>query len=175
MVHLYTIGHSTRSLEEFMELLREHEIGILVDIRRWPSSRRHPHFSGEALSKALRGCGIEYEWLGEQLGGRRGEGLGDGSPNKAWRSRGFRNYADHAMTERFEEGVRRLLELAGRGRVALMCAERLYWRCHRRILSDYLVAKGNSLTHIIDKGVAEAHELTRFAKVINGELRYPIP
>ncbi|MEM2082254.1 MAG: DUF488 domain-containing protein [Candidatus Bathyarchaeia archaeon] len=175
MAHLYTIGHSTRSIEEFLGLLREHGIGIVVDIRRWPGSRRNPHFNSEALARALRSHGIEYEWLGEQLGGWRKEGLGEGSPNRAWRSEGFRNYADHTMTAPFEEGVRRLLELASRGRVAVMCAERLHWRCHRSILSDYLMAKGHSLTHIIDKGEARDHELTRFAKVANGELSYPGP
>ncbi len=158
-----------------MGLLREHGIEIVVDIRRRPGSRRNPHFNREALAKALRSHGIEYEWLGELLGGWRKEGLGEGSPNGAWRSRGFRNYADYAMTAPFEEGVRRLLELASRGRVAVMCAERFHWRCHRLILSDYLTAKGHSLTHIIEEGDARAHGLTRFARVANGELRYPWP
>jgi len=173
MAHLYTIGHSTRSLEEFLELLREHDVGIIADVRRWPSSRRHPHFNREALAEALRSNGIEYEWLGELLGGWRKEGLGERSPNKAWRSSGFRNYADYAMTEPFKEGVGRLLRLASRGRVAVMCAERAHWRCHRLILSDYLVAKGHSITHIMGRGEARAHELTRFAEVVDGELIYP--
>jgi len=174
MTHLYTIGHSTRSLEEFIELLREHGIQVLVDIRSWPSSKRYPHFNRESLAKSLQGYGIRYEWLGEQLGGYRRKGLGEKSPNKAWKSQGFRNYADHALTEQFREGTRKLLELADCGRVALMCAEQLYWRCHRRITSDYLMVKGHAVTHIVSKGKVEKHELTSFARAINGELRYPL-
>jgi len=173
MSHLYTVGHSTRSFEEFIELLRENDIGILVDVRSWPSSSRYPHFNRESLARSLKENGVRYEWLGEQLGGYRKRGLGEESPNKAWRSMGFRNYADHTMTEQFRGGIRRLLELADDGRVAVMCAEQLYWRCHRRITSDYLMVKGHTVTHILAKGKTEEHSLTGFAKNVNGELRYP--
>lgn len=173
MTHLYTIGHSTKSFEELIELLREHAIQILVDVRSWPSSNRYPHFNRENLAKSLQENGVRYEWLGEQLGGYRKKGLGEESPNKAWRSQGFRNYADHTTTEQFREGVKKLLKLAECGRVALMCAEQLYWRCHRRIISDYLTVKGHAVTHIVSKGKTEKHELTSFARAINGELRYP--
>lgn len=171
-MHLYSIGHSTRSLEELVELLREHDIRVLVDVRSWPSSRRYPHFSRESLSKSLKEHGLEYEWLGRQLGGYRKKGLGEESPNMAWRSQGFRNYADYTLAEEFRDGIRRLLELAEKDTVALMCAERLYWRCHRRIISDYLSVKGNKVTHILDRGKTEEHKLTSFAESVNGELRY---
>ena len=173
MSHVYTIGHSTRSLQEFIELLRENDIGILVDVRSWPSSSRYPHFDRESLARSLGEDGVRYEWLGEQLGGYRKKGLGEESPNKAWRSMGFRNYADYTMTEQFRGGIRRLLELADDGRVAVMCAEQLDWRCHRRIISDYLIVKGHTVTHILGQGKTEEHRLTGFAKDVNGELRYP--
>jgi len=173
MSHLYTVGHSTRSFEEFIELLRENDIGILVDVRSWPSSSRYPQFNRESLARSLGEDGVGYEWLGEQLGGYRKKGLGEESPNKAWRSMGFRNYADHTMTEQFRGGIRRLLELADDGRVAVMCAEQLYWRCHRRIMSDYLTVKGHTVTHILGKGKTKEHILTGFAKNADGELRYP--
>jgi len=173
MSHLYTIGHSTRSIEEFIGLLRENDIRILVDVRAWPSSSRYPHFNRESLARSLDENGVRYEWLGEELGGYRKKGLGEESPNKAWRSIGFRNYADYTMTEKFREGVRKLLKLADDGRPAVMCAEHLYWRCHRRIISDYLTMKGHTATHILGKGKTEEHMLTSFARSVNGELRYP--
>lgn len=173
MAQLYTIGHSTIGPEEFIELLREHGIRILVDVRRFPSSRRYPHFNRENFAETLQRHDTRYEWLGEQLGGYRKKGLGEDSPNKAWRSQGFRNYADHTMTEQFRDGVGKLLKLAEEGRLALICAEQVYWRCHRRIISDYLKAKCHTVTHIISKGITREHELTGFAKAIDGELRYP--
>jgi len=173
MMHLYTIGHSTRTLEEFIGLIDQYGIRILVDVRTWPTSRRYPHFGREGLAEELKKHRIKYEWLGDQLGGLRRKGLEKDSPNKAWRSQGFRNYADHTMTEPFREGIRRLLELAECGRLAYMCAEQLYWRCHRRIISDYLKVKGHTVTHILSAGKTQEHELTSFAKVVDGELRYP--
>jgi uncharacterized protein (DUF488 family) len=172
MAHLYTIGHSTRSLEEFIELLRENDILILADVRTWPHSERYPHFNRENLADSLQKHGIKYEWLGKELGGFRKKGLGEKSPNKAWKSQSFRNYADHTMTEQFEQGITRLLELAEQNRLAFMCAERYYRSCHRQIISDYLTAKGHQVTHIVDKGKIEEHPLTCFAKVVDGELRY---
>ena len=107
------------------------------------------------------------------MGGFHKKGLGEDSPNKAWRSQGFRNYADYAMTGPFRDGIRRLLELAESSRLAIMCTEQLYWRCHRRIISDHLKAKGHAVSHILGKGETKEHELTSFAKSIDGELRYP--
>lgn len=110
---------------------------------------------------------------GDQLGGYRKKGLGEESPNKAWKSQGFRNYADHTMTKQFREGIAKLLELADDGKPALTCAEQLYWRCHRRIISDYLTVKGQIVTHIVTKGKTQEHRMTSFAKNVDGELRYP--
>lgn len=173
MARLYTIGHSTRSAKEFVELLRENDIRILLDVRSWPSSRRYPHFNRDNVARTLKENGVRYEWLGERLGGYRKKGLGEDSPNKGWRSLGFRNYADHTMTQEFREGIQKLLELAEDGKLVLMCAEQLYWRCHRRIISDYLTMKGHAVTHIVSKGKTQEHRITDFAKNTNGELRYP--
>jgi len=171
---MYTIGHSTRTLEEFLELLKEHDIEILVDVRRWPTSSRSPHFNREALEKALAREGVRYVWLGESLGGYRRRGLGEESPNKAWRSRGFRNYADHALSEEFRKGLEVLLSLAKTGRTAFMCAEKQYWRCHRQIISDHLVARGQCVVHIIEKGKSRKHNLTAFVFVRDGVVTYPL-
>jgi uncharacterized protein (DUF488 family) len=170
---MYSIGHSTRTIEEFIELLNEHDIRILVDIRSFPSSHRYPHFNRRNLAELLQRHRIRYEWLGNELGGYRKKGLGENSPNKAWKSQGFRNYVDHTMSKSFREGIRILQELAEDGRLAFMCAEQLYWRCHRRIVSDYLTVKGHSITHIVSKGNTEQHKLANLAKVMDGELRYP--
>ena len=170
---MYTIGHSTRTLEGFLELLKEHGIEILVDVRRWPTSKRRPHFNQEALKEGLAREGVQYVWLGESLGGYRRRGLGEESPNKAWRSRGFRNYADHALSEEFKKGLRVLLSLAETRRTAVMCAEKQYWRCHRQIISDHLVVKGHRVVHIIEKGKVRGHKLTSFAVVRDGVVTYP--
>ncbi|HIE23074.1 MAG TPA: DUF488 domain-containing protein, partial [Candidatus Korarchaeota archaeon] len=124
-MHLYTIGHSTRSFKEFLEILKRYEIELLIDIRSWPYSKKNPHFDQDKLKKNLTKNGIDYEWLGKELGGRRSIGLGKNSPNKGWRKMGFRNYADHTLCDEFRKGVRRLLELAGGRKTVLMCAERL--------------------------------------------------
>ena len=172
-MHFFTIGHSNRSLGEFLSLLKKFNIEALIDIRSWPSSKKHPHFNREALEESLKAEGIRYFWLGRELGGYRKNGLGDRSPNKAWDSVGFRNYADYTLSEEFRMGIRRLLRYGEKWRTAYMCAEKFYWRCHRRILSDYLVAKGHQVTHIIDQQEAREHKLTRFARVIDGLLTYP--
>jgi len=172
-MHFFTIGHSNRSLSELVSLLRENSIEVLVDIRRWPSSKKYPHFNRDVLSESLKAEGIEYFWLGKELGGYRKDGLGDKSPNKAWKSVGFRNYADHTLSIEFRRGIRRLLGYAEKRRVAYMCAEKFYWNCHRRIISDYLVAKGHQVTHIIDEKETRKHRLTRFARIVNGRLTYP--
>ena len=126
---LYTIGHSTRSFAELIEVLSAHQIKTLVDIRSFPVSRRLPHFNREALEKSLPEAGISYVWI-KELGGYRKK-IRDDSPNLALRSPGFRNYADHMLTEDFQRGTAQLLKLAEQSRTAYMCAERLYFRCHR--------------------------------------------
>lgn len=172
-MHLSTIGHSTRTFRELLSLLKENEIQVLVDVRRWPASKRNPQFNRSTLRESLAKEGIKYLWLGKELGGYRRKGLGEKSPNKAWSSQGFRNYADHTLTEEFEAGIRKLLSHAEKQRVAFMCAEKFYWRCHRRIISDYLKAKGHKITHIIDKGKNREHKLSDFAEISNGKLTYP--
>ena len=173
MCWMYTIGHSIRTLEEFIALLKEHEIEILVDVRRWPTSKRSPHFNRDNLEKAIAEEGLRYVWLGESLGGYRREGLGDESPNKAWRSGGFRNYADHALSEDFKKGMEELLRLAETGRTVVMCAEKHYWRCHRMIISDHLTVRGQHVIHIVEKGKTREHRLTPFGVLRDGVLTYP--
>jgi uncharacterized protein (DUF488 family) len=170
---LFTIGHSTRTFEEFYDLLKEHHIQVLVDVRSLPGSKRNPQFNRENLQKSLEEKEIKYVWLGAELGGYRKKGLGGESPNKAWSDGSFRNYADHTLTPKFERGIEKLLSLAEKQKVAIMCAEKLYWQCHRRIISDYLTAKGHQIIHIVDKGKDIGHELPDFAKIKDGELIYP--
>jgi len=172
-MHFFTIGHSNRSLSELISLLKEFNIEVLIDVRSWTSSKKYPHFNREVLRENLKAKGIKYFWLGKELGGYRKNGLGDRSPNKAWKSIGFRNYADHTLSEEFRTEISRLLRYGDKWKVAYMCAEKFYWRCHRRIISDYLIAKGHQVTHIIDKREVRKHRLTRFARVVNGRLTYP--
>lgn|SRR5262245_23056678 len=168
MNRIYTIGHSTRSLEEFVALLREHGIKRLADIRRYPGSRRHPHFSGQALEASLRERGIEYVHLPE-LGGRR-KPAGD-SPNAALRNEQFRAYADHMASDEFREAVDRLV--AFEGRTAVMCAEAVPWRCHRNLLSDDLRRRGVEVVHIIGRGEAKLHEMSKIAQIEGDHVIYP--
>lgn len=170
---IYTVGHSTRSWEEFLSLLSSYRILALVDVRAFPSSRKYPHFSRAALAPTLERAGIEYLWLGKELGGYRRRGLGARSPNTAWQAGGFRNYADHMLGEEFSRGIELLLALARRKRVSLMCAERFWWRCHRRLISDFLVAQGHRVIHILDREKAVEHRLPPFARVEAGKVVYP--
>ncbi|MFW6117154.1 MAG: DUF488 family protein [Thermoproteota archaeon] len=172
-MHLFTIGHSTRTFQELLYLLKEHGIQVLVDVQRWPSSQRHHQFNMEELKQSLKAEGIKYVWLGEELGGYRREGLGEESPNQAWNSEGFRNYADHTLTEDFKAGIESLLKYAKTQTVVYMCAEKFYGRCHRRIISDYLKARGHRITHILGKGQVREHRIPDFAEVRDGILTYP--
>ncbi|MDW8009315.1 MAG: DUF488 domain-containing protein [Chloroflexota bacterium] len=158
-------------MEDFLAALKGHGIGLLVDIRSFPSSRRHPHFNAEALAAALAAEGIRYLHMRE-LGGRRRPSRGP-SPNEGWRSPGFRAYADHMLTSEFAEAVRRLLELAQERPTAVMCAEAAYARCHRLLLSDYLVAQGVEVRHILDARRWRPHSLTPFARAEDGRVVYP--
>src|SRR5579884_3433204 len=143
---IWTIGHSTRSLDEFISLLKENGIRLLADVRSWPGSRRYPQFNRETLADLLGKTGIRYEHFPE-LGGKRKPK--PDSRNTAWRNASFRGYADHMETEEFRKGVETLLELAGNaGPVALMCAEAVWWRCHRALISDYLKARGVEVLHV---------------------------
>jgi uncharacterized protein (DUF488 family) len=167
---LYTIGHSTRALDEFITILRVHSIKTLVDIRSFPMSRRLPHFNRDALEKSLQEAGIRYIWL-KELGGRRKK-IRDDSPNVALRNDSFRNYADYMLTEEFQRGVDELINLAGQSRTAYMCAERVYFHCHRMLVSDWLVAHGHEVLHIDGTGPVKTHRLMAEARVMDGQVLY---
>jgi uncharacterized protein (DUF488 family) len=153
-IKIFTIGHSNRPLDELLSLLGEFKIEVLVDIRRFPGSRKFPHFNRQSLEKTLPEAGIEYIWL-EDLGGRRsGPDLAD-SPNTGLKSPAFRRYADYMRTEQFHSAVNRLLSVASVKPTAVMCAEKLFWKCHRRLLSDYLVARDVLVEHIMDSARGE--------------------
>lgn len=169
MTTLHTIGHSTRSLEELESLLREHDIARLVDVRRYPGSRRHPHFARESLAGALPSIGVEYVHAPE-LGGRR-DPCRD-SPNTGWRNASFRAYADYMMTEAFRTALDALL--GSSAATAIMCAEAVPWRCHRNLIADALVARGVQVVHILGPGQSSVHELNPMARLRgDGALIYP--
>ena len=166
-----TIGHSNHTLDRFLALLAQQGVEALADIRRFPGSRKHPHFNRDNLAAALPKSGVEYHWL-EALGGRRHEQW-DESPNVGLENRGFRNYADYMLTDEFREGVKELLEVARRKRTAIMCAEGLFWQCHRRLVSDFLAANGVTVQHIMPSGELRPHKLTSGAVVEGGRVTYP--
>jgi uncharacterized protein (DUF488 family) len=184
---VYTIGHSTLSLPEFVSMLKAHRIDLLADIRSYPASRRMPWFQGpqappfmnaeearrhDGLETTLPREGIAYVWL-RALGGRRRK-IRDTSPNTALRSPAFRNYADYMLTPEFEGGVRELIEVAATKRTCVMCAEaQVYYHCHRMLLSDYLAANGHMVLHISGKGEPKPHRMTPEARVEGGRVTYP--
>jgi uncharacterized protein (DUF488 family) len=173
---VFTIGHSTRSAEDFLALLREAGVDCVVDVRRFPFSRRYPHFNGESLAATLAQAGIGYRHE-PALGGRRGR-RGDGapSPHTLWREQAFANYADYAETSAFRDAFDRLLRLARDHRPAVMCAEAVWWRCHRRIITDYLIAAGLLVEHILAPGKIEPARLTPDATVrADGTVLYRAP
>jgi uncharacterized protein (DUF488 family) len=165
-----TIGHAARPLEEFIALLRENDVTLVVDVRRFPRSRNNPQFNIDTLPDELGAAGIGYTHL-EALGGRR-RALPD-SVNTGWRNASFRGYADSMQTQEFEDGLAKLLGLVATDRVALMCAESVPWRCHRSLIADALIVRGVSVADIMGAGSARAHRLTPFARVRGGEVTYP--
>jgi len=167
---LHTIGHSTRTLDELIEALRAQSIATLVDIRSFPVSRRLPHFNREALDKSLPEAGIRYIWM-KDLGGRR-KTIRDDSPHIALRNDSFRNYADYMLTNQFRDAAEALVKMAEKARTAYMCAERVYFHCHRMLVSDWLTAHGHEVLHIDGTGPAKPHKLLPEARVIDGELIY---
>jgi uncharacterized protein (DUF488 family) len=167
---LYTIGHSTRTGAELASALQAHGIETLVDIRAFPMSRRLPHFNREALERSLPAHGIRYIWM-KALGGYRKATRKD-SPHTALRNASFRNYADYTLTPEFEQAIAELLKSATESRTAYMCAERVYFHCHRMIVSDWLVAHGHEVLHIDGEGPARPHKLLEEARVIDGQLIY---
>lgn len=159
---IFTIGHSTRSAEELLDLLRAWGVEALVDVRRFPGSRRHPQFNRENLAASLAEAGIEYHHE-EDLGGRRA--AAPESANRYWRNQGFRGYADHMATPAFAAALERLQEIADRATVAVMCAEAVHWRCHRNLLSDALALGGREVRHIADERNASRHEPNAAARM----------
>lgn len=170
MAAVYTIGHSTRALADLVAALEAHGIRTLVDIRSFPMSRRLPHFNRETLEQELPRAGIAYVWM-KDLGGRRKKQRDD-SPNLALRNESFRNYADYMLTQPFQQAIAELLRLAEQAPTAIMCAERVYFRCHRMLVSDYLVAHGHQVLHIEDTGPTRPHKLMAEARLIDGQLIY---
>ena len=169
MITVWTVGHSTRSAEEFAQILLAHEVQVLVDVRSFPGSRRYPQFNRAALAESLPEIGIEYKHE-PRLGGRRTPRKD--SHNTAWKNASFRAYADHMESEEFRNGVKDLLELAANARTAVMCAESLWWRCHRSLIADYLKAEGHTVIHILDQNKTEEHPFTSAARILDGKLSY---
>jgi uncharacterized protein (DUF488 family) len=167
---IFTVGHSTHPIERFLGLLSEHRIAVLADVRSFPSSRRWPQFNQPALRASVERAAIQYHWI-EKLGGRR-RGLGDASPHTAWQHPAFRSYADYADGEEFQSGLDELIALARRARTAYMCSEGLWWRCHRRLISDRLLLLGWRVMHILPGGKLSEHALPDFASVVDGRLIY---
>jgi uncharacterized protein (DUF488 family) len=171
LLTVFTIGHSTRELEEFLEILRVHHIEEIVDVRRYPGSKRYPQFGSDALRHSLADAGIRYRHEPD-MGGRRT--AGKDSPHTAWRSASFRAYADHMETPTFHARLDVLIEMAAAERQAIMCAEAVPWRCHRQLISDALTARGVEVCHILGKGRADRHELNPHAVItVDGGVAYP--
>ena len=167
---IWTIGHSTRAIEEFVELLRQHGVEQLVDIRSIPRSRRNPQFNSEELAKSLKREGIDYSHI-KELGGLRH--ARKDSINTGWRNASFRGYADYMQTEEFARAVGRLLQLCDGKRCAVMCAEAVPWRCHRSLLADALAARGIPVEHILSGSRRDVHNITPFARIENERVTYP--
>jgi len=174
LLELFTIGHSTHPIEKFLALLNEHEIRAIADVRRFPGSRKHPQFNQAEFAAALSAAGIEYHWL-QALGGRRGKTQGASDLNRGWRNDSFRNYADYMQTPDFRAGIAELLALAEQNRTATMCSEGLFWRCHRRLVSDYLLAQAHTVWNIMPDGKLQPHGLTAGAVINAGSVSYPAP
>ncbi|HVY75848.1 MAG TPA: DUF488 domain-containing protein [Puia sp.] len=166
---IYTIGHSTHPLDDFIEMLQSFHIGVLADVRRFPGSRKYPQFNQENLSAALKNEGITYIHL-EELGGRRK--VQENSINNRWRKDAFRGYADYMETKAFAQGMEKLEAIALERPTAYMCSEAVWWRCHRSLISDYLKAKGWKVLHIMAAGRSEEHPYTAPARISEGHVYY---
>jgi uncharacterized protein (DUF488 family) len=167
---IWTVGHSTREIGDFIAALRANKIKLVADVRMFPGSKRHPQFKKESLAEALRAAGIRYEHFPE-LGGRRKPRVD--SRNTAWRNKTFRGYADYMETDEFRQGIERLLRSTqAHGPTAVMCAEAVWWRCHRALISDFLKSADVEVTHIMDAEHTEVHPFTSAARVVNGKLSY---
>jgi uncharacterized protein (DUF488 family) len=167
---IYTIGHSTHPIDRFIGLLTANDIGTVADVRSYPASRRWPQFNQAELERALGDAGIHYRWM-KPLGGRRHSVVAD-SPHQAWTHPAFRSYADHTGTAEFRDGLQDLAEAALQSPLAFMCSEGLWWKCHRRIISDFMTVAGWRVVHILPDGKASDHRLSEFARVVEGEIIY---
>ncbi|MCC8616825.1 DUF488 family protein [Xanthomonas vesicatoria] len=167
---VWTIGHSTKSWETFVALLKAHGIQALVDVRRFPGSRRYPWFASDTMAQALQVESVRYVWL-PQLGGRRK--AQPGSPNGGWRNAGFQGYADHMTSAEFEDGLAQVLALARVQRTTLMCAEAMWWQCHRRLIADLLLHRGCRVLHVLSEKPAQPHQLNPDARAVGRDLIYP--
>ena len=173
MVPVFTVGHGTRTTEELAEILRAADVTRLVDVRRFPGSRRHPHFAREALEGSLPALGIEYDWRGEELGGRRSRRRAGTSRHPAWRNDAFGAYADYMDAPEFRSALERLEDEARSGiRLAVMCAETLWWRCHRRLIADAVAMHGFEVVHLLGPGDASSHPPNESAR--RGDDGYPV-
>ncbi len=172
MQEIWTIGHSTHTLEDFVEMLESHRINHVADVRLFPSSKRYPHFSKENLEKSLLEKGIRYTHF-KELGGRRKPK--PDSKNKLWKNESFRGYADYMESEDFLNAVKDLEAIAKKNRVALMCAEAVWWSCHRSLISDHLKARGWTVWHIMNKDKVQEHPFTKPARIHKGKLSYSEP
>lgn len=173
MSTVFTIGHSTRQFDEVLEMLRENGVTQLVDVRSLPGSKRFPQWNRETIAENIP-PDISYRWM-PKLGGRRYTPKGTPSPNGGWRVRAFRDYADYMATGQFEEGLTDLMALAEDGPVAIMCSEAVPWRCHRRLITDALLARGVEVFDIMGKGASAEASMTPFAKVEGDSITYPPP
>jgi uncharacterized protein (DUF488 family) len=170
--NLYTLGHSTRPLEELTTILQERAVTLLADVRTVPRSRHNPRFNADTLPAALAAAGIRYLHL-KELGGLR-RPMAD-SPNCGWHNASFRGYADYMQTDAFAEALEKLIDLARRETVAVMCAEAVPWRCHRSLIADALLARGIAVEHLLSPGHGLPHRLTPFALVDGLTITYPGP
>ena len=169
---LYTVGHSTRSLDDFLALLARHGVRAVADVRRFPKSRKYPHFNDDALARSLPAAGVRYAPV-PALGGRRGTSAA--SVNTGWRNAGFRGYADYMQAPAFEHGLAELLALAAEAPTAMMCAEAVPWRCHRSLVADAALVRGWSVLDIVGEAAPKPHALTPFARVDGTRITYPAP
>jgi uncharacterized protein (DUF488 family) len=169
---IFTIGHSTHAIGEFIQLLQAYAVETLVDVRTIPKSRHNPQFNLDALDKSLQQANIEYQHM-KSLGGLRH--AAKDSVNLGWRNASFRGYADYMSTAEFEQGLQELVQLAGKRPTAIMCAEAVSWRCHRSLIADALIKQGWLVRDIMSRTKADIHRLTPFLKVKNGRLIYPQP
>lgn len=168
----YTIGHSTRAIEEFVGLLRAAGISVVADIRSIPKSRTNPQYNSDVFPQTLATFGIDYALILD-LGGRRNKSKTAGDINAFWQNDSFKNYADYALTDEFEHGLDELLALGRKKRCVMMCSEAVWWRCHRRIVTDYLLARGEDVIHLMDNDKQVPASLTKEAVIQDGKVTYP--